>query len=193
MEIEWKEEDVERGTKSFGPETNGYPGGYPKGFLSWCRNHGYWGDKRLHVPCGMVADSDPGEVVRVDVKMPPETNATHSFDATKASAWPYEWKEYFDLVLIDKPYTKDLAERLYDTEDVYAGLDKWVACAKYSVKPGGLLAHLDYQVPKRPGDDWNLVACWGIYTAMSVRHMMCFQVWRKDGETDEESGLRKWN
>ena len=193
MEIEWKEEDVERGTKCFGPETNGYPGGYPKGFLSWCRNHGYWGDKRLHVPCGMVADSDPGEVVRVDVKMPPETNATHSFDATKASAWPYEWKEYFDLVLIDKPYTKDLAERLYDTEDVYAGLDKWVACAKYSVKPGGLLAHLDYQVPKRPGDDWNLVACWGIYTAMSVRQMMCFQVWRKDGETDEESGLRKWN
>lgn len=188
----WKPEDVERGTKCFGPETNGYPGGYPKGFLKWIRDLGYWGDVRLHVPCGMVADSDPGEVVRVDVKMPPETNATHSFDATDMKAWPDEWKEYFDLVLIDKPYTEALAESLYDTKDVYAGLDKWVACAKYSVKPGGLLATLDYQVPKRPGEDWNLIACWGIYVAMSVRHMMCFQVWQKDGADCIDRGLMRW-
>ena len=187
----WNANDVDRGTKCFSPMTNGYPGGVPAGFLGWLRGKGWWGDVRLHLPCGRVVDTAPGENLRVDIKGPPETNATHVFDATVKSEYPIDWVEKFDFVLIDKPYTRDLAESLYDTAENYAGLDRWVANAKNCVKPGGLLATLDYQVPKRPGPDFNLIACWGIYTAMSVRHMMCFQVWQRDGP-ELVRGLEAW-
>ena len=189
----WRPENVIRGTKCFSPATNGYPGGYPVGFMDWVREMGWWGDVRLHVPCGKVQDHAPGEVLRVDVQSPPITNATHVFDASDSDQWPTTWLERFDLVMIDKPYTEDLAESLYDTRECYAGIDRFVTNAKHTVAPGGFLITLDYQVPKRPGTDWNLVACWGIYVAMSVRHMMCFQVWQKDGKDPRGShGLGKY-
>lgn len=188
--LSWTPESVDRGTKCFSPQTNGYPGGYPVGFIDWVRSKGWWGDQRLHVPCGLVVDPHPGQVARVDVLAPPITNATAVFDASDSDQWP-EWSERFDLVMIDKPYTEDLAESLYDTKECYAGIDRFVSNAKKTVAPGGYLCTLDYQVPKRPGDDWNLIACWGIYCAMSVRHMMCFQVWQKDGDRRDQ-GLEKW-
>lgn len=189
---EWCAANVERGTKCFSPQTEtGYPGGFPVGFLSWMIDRGYWGSCRLHVPCGLVPDVGPGEVLRADVQAPPTTNATHVFDATDKSAWPIEWVEKFDFILIDKPYTQDLARDLYDTAECYAGLDRFVSNAKNCVAPGGYLCTLDYQVPKRPGQDFNLVACWGIYQAMAVRHMMCFQVWRRDGPRPKQ-GLQEW-
>jgi hypothetical protein len=184
-------ESVDRGTKCFSPQTNGYPGGYPVGFIDWVRSKGWWGDRRLHVPCGRVVDPHPGQVARVDVLAPPITNATDVFDATDSNLWSVLWDESFDLVMIDKPYSEDLAESLYDTKECYAGIDRFVSNAKKTVAPGGYLCTLDYQVPKRPGDDWNLVACWGIYCAMSIRHMMCFQVWQRDGDRRIQ-GLEKW-
>lgn len=188
----WCAANVSRGTKCFSPQTEtGYPGGFPLGFLDWILDKGWWGHSRLHVPCGLVADVGPGEVLRADVKAPPTTNATHVFDATDKSQWPIEWVEKFDFILIDKPYTRNLAKDLYDTEECYAGLDRWVSIAKNYVAPGGLLCTLDYELPARPGPDFNLEACWGIYQAMSVRHMMAFQVWRRDGKSRPQ-GLERW-
>ena len=186
----WDPEKVDRGTKCFSPKTNGYPGGFPYGFLDWMIDNGWWGDDRLHVPCGLVADVGPGAVTRVDVKKPPKTNATHVFDAGTSTEWPDELTN-FDFALIDPPYSKDLARTLYDTESVFYGIDRFVRNVAPRITPGGLLCTLSYQVPKRPGEDWNLIACWGIYQTISVANIRMFQVWKKDGER-ELQGLNKW-
>lgn len=182
---EWSKELVDRGTKCFSPRNNGYPGGYPLGFLTWLQGKGWWGDVRLHLPCGLVADTYPGEVHRVDVKAPPITNATVVFDATVKENLPTAWEESFDFVAIDPPYSADLAESLYDTREVFGSIDKFVKCAAPAVRPGGLLLTLSYLPPKRPGTDFDLIACWGIYQAMSVSYMRCFQVWRRRGESNQ--------
>jgi len=182
---EWDSKKVDRGTKCFSPRNNGYPGGYPMGFLDWIIDAGWWGDVRMHVPCGMVADVGPGEVVRVDIHAPPVTNATHVFDCLDSSGWADafggEHLERFDFVAIDPPYSHELAERLYDTGETFGSIDRFVKKAAPAVKKGGLLLTLSYQVPKRPGPDFDLLACWGIYQTISVSHMRCMQVWRRRG------------
>ena len=188
---EWDHTEVSRGTKCFSPMNNGYPGGYPVGYLDWCRENGWWGDKRLHVPCGMVDDTDS---IRIDVKAD-GTNATHVFDARDANLWrvfgsvdnPHTT---FNCIMIDPPYTKELAKNLYDTEEFYSGIDSFVnPCLPY-LEPGGLLITLSYAVPKRPGN-LNLIASWGIYQAVSVSHMRCFNVWQKNGDAGPQ-GLQRW-
>jgi len=181
---------VDRSTKCFSPQTNRYPGGFPVGFLSFLQERGWWGDKRLHIPCGQVRDMDS---IRVDIQPPPKTNATHVFDATLRTNYPEEWKENFDFVLIDKPYSEELARSLYGTEDNYAGLDRWVGNCAPLVKPGGLLVTLDYQYARRAslGPEWNLIGCWGIYQSISVSNVRLLQVWKRDGERSLQ-GLSKW-
>jgi len=190
-EMAWSAEDVDRGTKCFSPKTNGYPGGFPYGFLDWMIDNGWWGNDRIHVPCGLVADVGPGTVTRVDVKPNPTTNATHVFDAGNPDEWPDDL-EGFDFALIDPPYSRTLAKDLYDTEAVFYGVDRFVRMVAPRIRPGGLLCTLSYQVPKRPGTDWNLIACWGIYQTISVAHIRMFQVWKKDGETPLQ-GLDTWS
>ena len=153
-----------------------------------------WGDCRLHVPCGLVADVGPGEVLRVDVKREVNgirTNATHTFDARLAENYPAEWAEKFDFILIDPPYSQELAESLYDTGEVFGNVGRFARAALPSLKPGGIIATLSYATyPRLEG--CNLVASWGIYQAIAVSYWRGLSVWIKDGERGPQ-GLEKWS
>lgn len=187
-DVEWDQGNnkISRGTKCFSPMNNGYPGGYPVGFLDWCKENGWWGDKRLHVPCGKVADLDS---TRVDVKSE-GTNATHVFDARDANLWRIFGDRRFNCIMIDPPYSKELARKLYDTEEFYSGINSFIKPALTYLEPGGLIVTLSYEVPKRP-EKCTLLASWGIYQAVSVSHMRCFNVWRSPGQPGPQ-GLERW-
>ena len=185
MHEKWDSNNVIRGTKCFSPQNNGYPGGYPVGFLNWVRANGWSGDKRLHVPCGKVDDEDS---MRVDIK--DSSNATHVFAARFEENFPEEWSERFNCIMIDPPYSRELAEKLYDTEEYYSSINAFVNACLFTLEPGGLLVTLSYEVPKRP-QGCDLIACFGIYQAISVSHMRCFQVWKKKGDPRAQ-GLNRW-
>lgn len=165
----WSAGDVFRTTKCFSPRTEtGYPGGFPLGFMKWVQAQ-WWGDHRCYLCSGGIEDAG---ATRVDVKT--EVGATHVEDARKTSlpADAYDW------VMIDPPYSKELAKRLYGTHKVFGSIDAFTKEAARITAPGGLILTLSYQVPKRiTGCD--LLACCGIYQTVSVAHMRCFTVWRK--------------
>lgn len=172
----WKKEDVFRTTKCFSPSTNGYPGGFPKGFLKWIQEHGWWGKHRCYLCAGAVNDL---EAVRVDVR--PEVKPTHCEDARHTSLPDDE----FDCVIVDPPYSRDLAQKLYGTEDVYSSVNMFAKEAGRICAPGGLVITLTYEVPRRV-KDCDLEACCGVYQAINVAHMRCLAVWRKKGTATEK-------
>ena len=182
----WDHTQVSRGTKCFSPANNGYPGGYPVGYLDWVRSMGWWGDKRLHVPCGHVDDEDS---VRIDVKSK-GTNATHIFDARNIDNWKVLGNITFNCIMIDPPYSKELAAKLYDTEEYYSGVNSFIKPAVQYLEDGGYLITLTYEVPKRP-EGCNLIAHWGLYQNVAVSHMRCFTVWQKEG-IRKAQGLKRW-
>jgi len=167
---------ISRGTKAFPAKTNGYPGGYPMGFIEWVKDQNWWGSRRCHVPCGNVRD--PGSV-RIDVKKE-GTSATHVFDARVKENYDC-FIDTFDFVMIDPPYSKDLAKRLYGTEDCYSSINKFISAVLPSVAAGGLIVTLSYEVPKTP-KGCELLAIWGIYQMPLVTNMRCFTVWKKAGD-----------
>jgi len=170
---------VNIGTKCLGPQTNGYPGGFPIGFLPWLREHGWWGQKRCYLCCGAVKD---GDAVRVDVKE--EVNPTLLEDASHTSLDD----NTFDCVIIDPPYSEDLADSLYGTKDDYHGINAFLKEGARIAKPGGLVITLSYEVPKVP-PKCNLIAMWGVYQLFNNSKIRACSVWRKDGEISSKSTL----
>ena len=185
---EWNYENVSRGNKCFSPQNNGYPGGYPVGYLSWLQSMGWWGDKRLHVPCGAVADDDS---IRVDIKSK-GTNATNVFDGRSKEEMKSlaDTHGQFNWIGIDPPYSAQLADDLYGTLEHFSSINAFTDAAYEALEPGGLIVTLSYEVPKRIRD-CNLIAAWGIYQAISVSHMRCLNVWQKPGKSSSQ-GLERW-
>lgn len=168
--MKWDKDKVFRTTKCFSPRNNGYPGGFPVGFLKWLQENNWWGEKRVYLCSGKVDDQ---EAVRVDLE--PSVNPTHLEDASNTSL-P---SESFDCVIIDPPYSRDLAESLYGKGNYFKGINAFTKEAERLCKPGGLIVTLSYEVPKRI-KNCNFIAVVGIYQAMNVAHMRCFTVSRKD-------------
>ena len=175
----WSADNVDRGTKCLGPQTNGYPGGFPVGFIPWIKEHNWWGVKRCYLCCGMVKDPD---AVRVDVK--PEVQPTLLEDAANTSLPDSS----FDCVIIDPPYSEDLADSLYQTKDQYHGINAFLKEGARICRPGGLVITLSYEVPKVP-PSCNLIAMWGVYQLFNNSKMRACTVWRKDGEISRKSTL----
>ena len=96
----------------------------------------------------------------------------------------------YDWVMLDPPYTRDLAETMYGTDEVYSGINTFIEEAVRLCKPGGLICVLHYDMACCH-DQTDLVACWGIYQIPSVRYMSAFQVFRKKGAR-ELQGLNPW-
>ena len=166
---EWMK-NVFRTTKCFSSTTeNNYPGGFPVGFLKWTREKGWWGEKRAYLCAGGIKDD---EAVRVDIK--PEVNPTHCEDARKTSL-P---SNTFDLVIVDPPYSRELAEYLYGTGEHYGRIDSFTKEAARIAKSGGLIMTLSYEVPKHL-PDCNFIAVVGVYQVIQTAHMRCFTVSRK--------------
>ena len=158
-----------RTTKCFSPATNGYPGGFPVGFLNWVHDMGWWGKKRCYLCCGQVDDLDS---VRVDLSW--KANATHVEDARETSLPDLE----FDWVMIDPPYSRELADKLYGMGEYYSSINMFTKEAERICGNGGLILTLSYEVPKRI-KNCDLVACVGVYQAINVCHMRCCSVWKK--------------
>ena len=165
--------------KGSGKNAGNYPGRFPRGFLKWIVKMGWWGETRAYLCAGMVEDTD---AVRVDIR--PETNPTHCEDARDTSLPDNE----FDVVIIDPPYSRELAQKYYDTEDVYSSINKFTIEAARIVKPGGLILTLTYEIPKRiPSCDF--IAVCGVYTVPMTGYMRCFTVSRKNIPVETTLGL----
>ena len=157
-----------RTTKCFGAKgINKYKGGFPAGFLKWLKEMGWLiGEKRCYLCAGMVDDK---EAIRVDIKK--ECNPTHLEDARKTSLPDNE----FDVVILDPPYTKELARDLYGTEDYYAGINALTNEAVRICKPGGKIITLTYEIRKRL-KDCDFIAVCGIYQVPAMSYMRCLTV-----------------
>lgn len=169
-------DNVFRTTKCFSPMTNRYPGGFPVGFIKYLQKNNWWGNERVYLCCGMVDDK---EAIRVDIK--PEVNPSHLEDARNTTLK----SESSDCIIIDPPYSKELAKSMYGTEKHWSWINSFTKEALRICKPNGLIITLSYEVPKRI-PDCDLIACIGVYQAMSVAHMRCLSVWRKQPQTKKE-------
>ncbi|MCX5699604.1 MAG: hypothetical protein NTX01_07895 [Candidatus Omnitrophica bacterium] len=162
--------NIFRTTKCFGVNGQGKcKGAFPKGFLSWIQNQGWWAEKRIYL-CGGMVDDRGGQTV--DIR--PEVNPTYIEDARKTSLS----NESFDWVMIDPPYTKDLAKELYGTEKFYGGINAFTKEAERVCKKGGYILTLSYEIPKRI-KNCDFIAVCGIYTVPFTGYMRCFTVSRK--------------
>lgn len=175
----WDDNEVFRTTKCLSSSGGGkYPGGFPNGFIKWIREMGWWGDERVYLCSGPIEDRD---AIRVDVR--PEVNPTHCEDARNTSLPD----ESADFVLIDPPYTKELADSYYGTKKYYSGINGFTKEAARIVKPGGLILTLTYEIPKRiPRCDF--IAVCGVYTVPMTGYMRCFTVSRKQ-EAEQQGTL----
>ena len=194
-----KAQNPEKGLKVFsGKCESKYPGGYPVGYLKWCQQNGWWGDDRIHLCAGGVIDPDSD---RVDIQRtctPTDstgvrqgrkeftTTANIIADGRDTKLKPAQ----YDAVFIDPPYSRDLAERFYDSAESYGGIDSFVKEAYRLVKPGGLIVTLCYEIP-RIYADLEIVAIYGIYQVPPIRNMCAHFVFRKPGER-EAQGLGPW-
>jgi hypothetical protein len=117
----------------------------------------------------MIDDKDS---LRVDVR--PETKPTHLEDAAHTSIEDSSC----DFVMIDPPYTHDLARDYYGTATVYHGINVFTKEAERICKPDGLILTLSYEIPKRI-PNCEFIAVVGVYTMPFCGYMRCFTVSRK--------------
>ena len=144
-------------------------GAFPNGFLSWLKQMGWWGDVRVYLCAGAVKDD---AAVRVDIRS--EMNPTHCEDARRTSLPSGK----YDLVILDPPYSEQLADELYGTKEHYVGINGLTKEASRITAPGGLIITLTYEIPKRI-KDCDFIAVCGIYTIPATSYMRCLTVSRK--------------
>ena len=165
--------DVYRTTKCFAAMTvkNGkdIKGAFPAGFIKWLKKNGWWGEFRVHLCAGAVLDEGS---IRVDIRSEMEPDL---LEDARSTSLP---DGVFDFVLVDPPYSPELAEKLYDTGESYSGINKFAKEAVRITRSGGLIVTLSYEVPKRvPGCDF--IAICGIYSVPTTSYMRCLTVSRK--------------
>jgi hypothetical protein len=144
-------------------------GSYPAGYLKLLQKQGWWGEKRIHLCSGAVKDDGS---FKVDIR--PEMKPDLVADA-RATGLP---AESYDCVLIDPPYSAELAKTLYGTESHYSRVDDFIKEGVRLAKPGGLVISLSYNIPKLQ-KECELIAVWGVYEVPSVSSMRCMVVFRK--------------
>jgi hypothetical protein len=174
-------ENIFRTTKCFGVNGQGkIKGAFPKGFLKWIKEQGWWGKERCYLCAGMVEDN---EALRVDVRKE-GTNANYIADAKDTK---YKG-ESFDWIILDPPYTKDLARDYYGTEKHYHGINAFTKEAERLCKPGGLILTLSYEIPKRI-KNCDFISVCGIYTVPFTGYMRCFTVSKKKERKENEKKI----
>lgn len=179
MSEKWDNTKISRGTKCFGAwnderldGSNTCQGSFPRGFIKWLKENGWHYGKVCHLCSGSVNDKGS---FKVDIR--PEMKPDLVADACNTGLPDNS----FDVVILDPPYSLDLAKKLYGTEKYFKGIDAFTKEASRITKKGGLIITLTYQVPKKVKDA-NFIAVWGIYTIPSCSYMRCFTVSEKDDE-----------
>ena len=164
---------VSRGTKCLGAYKGvDCKGAYPSGYLAFLKANGWWGDKRIHLCAGRVKDEG---AFKVDIRPEMQPDLVADARDTKLPSSSY------DCVLIDPPYSRELAESLYGTQAVFSSVDAFIKEGVRLAKEGGLIVSLSYAIPRlQKGCD--LVAVWGIYEVPTVSYLRCMVVFRKRKE-----------
>lgn len=171
--MKWDPEKISRGTKCFGSfHGSKCFGAFPKGFIKWVTKMGWLLDNRCYLCSGLIDDP---KSFRVDIR--PETNPNLVADATNTGLPDNK----FNCVIVDPPYSKELAEKLYNTEKYYYSIDKFAKEAARICKPGGNVVMLSYEVPRRIKGG-NFIAVWGVYVIPTKQHMRCLAVWQKNSQ-----------
>src|SRR5581483_7736987 len=131
---------VSRGTKPFGSGTNGFGGGFPRQFLPWVRKMGWLdGSQNIAWLCAGGV-KEPG--FRVDIRAETKPDLVADAAATGLQS------DRFDYAIIDPPYSRDLAKKLYGTESFYHSINLFIDEAVRITKPGGRVITLSYECPK---------------------------------------------
>lgn len=162
--------EISRGTRPMGAGTNGFGGGFPRQFMPWVKKMGWFmeGGKTCYLCSGGVTDEGFKVDIRPELKPDLVADAAH----TGLSA------EQFDTVIIDPPYSLELAKKLYKTEAHYHSINVFLDEGARLAKKGGLIISLSYECPKIPkGTD--LIAVWGVYQIPLTSYMRCFCVFKK--------------
>ena len=193
------------GIKVFSAKSGtGYPGSFPVGFLKWVQKLGYWGEDRLYLCAGAVKDEDADKVdIQNEIDLEkldgrrgkhPTINRTRTVSTTAniiADARNTGLEdESYDWVMIDPPYSSELARRMYGTEDVYSGITAFQNEGMRLLRPGGYLCTLTYEIPRIPTEA-KLVSRWGVYQIPTVRYLSAFFVFQKHG-IRRKQGLERW-
>ena len=178
-----KMKNIYRTTKCFGVNGQGkIKGAFPKGFIEWIKKNDWWEKQRCYLCAGKVKDDS---AIKVDVRAEAfedvycypnlELSDKHVVaDATNTELL----NESFDWIMIDPPYTKELAKNYYGTDKDYHGINAFTKEAERLCKPNGLILTLSYEIPKRiPNCDF--IAVVGVYTVPFTGYMRCFTVSRK--------------
>jgi len=195
----------DNGVKAFTARSeSGYPGSFPVGFLPWIRQKGWWGDKRIYLCAGGVVDE---EADKVDIQQEIDLDkldgrrgkhpTIHRTRVMKTTANIIQDARHtnlpdasYDWVMIDPPYSRELAHGLYGTEDVYSGIDKFLKEGIRLCRPGGYVLTLTYEIPTHL-QEADIIACYGIFQIPTVRSMSGLFVYKKHGERRAQ-GLEKW-
>lgn len=169
----WDPNSISRGTKCFGSfHGSKCDGAFPKGFLKWLNLQRWLLDNRCHLCAGLVEDP---EAFKVDVR--PEMKPDLVADATETGLPDNK----FDCVIIDPPYSRELADKLYGTSKNYHSIDDFTKEGARICKPGGHVITLSYEIPRKIKGG-NFIAVWGVYVIPTKQYMRCLIVWKKDGD-----------
>lgn len=161
---------------ALGPNQTGYPGGFPKGFVTAIKKR-WWGHKRLWVFSGGF--KDPGGTM-VDIK--PECNPTF---VANAEQLPFE-DESFDFVCLDPPYSEQESQELYGLP--HPSMVKILNEMARVTAPGGtciLLHRLIPSVHPQFNQHWKrlyLKAVIGVFTIAGITNMRALTVWGKQAK-----------
>ena len=183
-------ENVYRTTKCFGVNGQGnIKGAFPKGFIEWIKKMDWWGNKRIYLCAGKIRDDS---AVKVDVRREVfddviclERSDKHFICDAADTKLP---SESFDWIMIDPPYSRDLARNYYGTELQYHGINAFTKEAERLCKPNGLILTLSYEIPKRI-KNCDFLAVVGVYTVPFTGYMRCFTVSKKKKEGLQEEKI----
>lgn len=139
--------------------------------MKWVKEMGWWGQARVFLCSGGIDDI---QALTVDIR--PEMKPTNLEDARHTTIT----SEYADWVMLDPPYSKQLAKELYNTEEHYAGINAFLKEAVRITRAGGLICTLSYEIPKRLPDCEFIAVC-GVYSIPATSYMRCFTVSQKKG------------
>lgn len=157
-----------------------YYGAFPSGFLERGRALlGVTADQAvLHVCAGRVRDYPYRGFGRNDKTLDLDPALAPDFCRDAREPLPLNGENYWDAVLIDRPYTTDDAARYRPGANVLPPINRLLRNALSVVRPDGCVGVLDYVVP-RPPKEARFVAVVAVWCGYGNR-MRAYSVFRNE-------------
>jgi len=169
---------------ALGPPDNGYPGAFPRGLVSKIKRNGWWGKRRIWLFSGSYQDYS-GIMVDINSSCRPTIQAN-------CEQLPFK-DEYFDFVMLDPPYSKEEAARLYGLP--YCNIPQVMNEASRICCSEGYVILLHRLVPFcGPWENYHkkrltIDAVVGVFTIAGYTNIRALSVWRKKSTLDDFSQI----